>query len=128
MKKKPWMPKVLSEYEVAKSLSAIDAVELLDKPIAEVMGRKVSKAHLRSDLKNILKLAGNRSKVKYWIRSSERGRLRYGFYIYPWTLKALDFLDSAKLRRFDRDWIAGRLYGYRPGKIQEFLDRKKAKN
>ena len=122
-----WNPKVLSEYEIGRCLSAIDAVVLLGKPIAEVSSLSAEMADLEDDLRHCQELAGNRGRVaRFWIRQSE-SRLRYGFYKEPWTLQALDFLNQATLTHFDRDWINGLLFGYRPEMIQEFLDRQQPK-
>ena len=119
-------PKVLSEYEIGRCMSAIDAVVMLGKPIAEVMSRKAKLQDLRSDLQNCIRLSRKRKfGVKVWIKKSGT-RFRYGFYRHSWARKALNSLDDKKFSDFDRDWISGLLFGYQPNQIQRFIDKKGA--
>jgi hypothetical protein len=121
----PWTPKVLSEYEIGRCMSAIDAVAMLGKPIAEVMTRLGPLADLESDLAQCIKLSEKTDQVNFWVRPLGH-KFRYGFYKEAWTLQALDFLDrTTTLNPYDRDWITGLLFGYRPDRIQEFLDKPK---
>ena len=69
-----WRPKVLSEYEIGRSMSAIDAVTLLGKPIVEVFSRTAEIADLESDLKGCIELAGKTDLVLFWIRPCRRPR------------------------------------------------------
>lgn len=120
-----WVPKVISEYEVGRAMSAIEAIELLDKPIAEVITRHAVLADLEDDLCHCLELAGNPSGVNFWTRPTGDGKkFRCGFYREAWTLKALDFLDRTELSQLDRAWISGLLFGYRPTAIQQFIMEK----
>jgi len=121
-----WDPKVLTEYEIGRCMSAIDDVGMLNKPIAEVMTRTAGIYDLQDDLTKCLELSGRvGSDIRYWIRPSGQ-RLRYGFYRHLWALQALEFLDRGELSQFDRDWISGLLFGYAPERIQEFVDKQKA--
>ncbi|MEJ0021552.1 MAG: hypothetical protein WDN47_03120 [Candidatus Doudnabacteria bacterium] len=120
-------------YEYEQCMIAIKLLARGRKPFSEVCARRAKKSDLEHDLAMCLKRAGQTGKVFYWIRhygkeGRWRGlyRWRYGFYRQPWTLSAFDFLDRAKLSRFDRDWIQGLFFGYAPKRIQEFLDKQKA--
>ncbi|HEY4528333.1 MAG TPA: hypothetical protein VJJ48_00695 [Candidatus Paceibacterota bacterium] len=115
-------PRILTEYEIGRSMGAIEAIELLDKPIAEVMTRRAKLRDLEADLEDCIKLSGTRG-IKYYVRRASDGRYEYGFYRYPWVLAGLDFLQRTKLSDLDRSWISGRLFGYTPREIQRFIDR-----
>lgn len=115
-----WTPKVLSEYEVGRCLSAVEAIARTDKPIAEVGCRDAKLADLESDLQGCVGLVSGDYGVRFWTRASE-GRIRYGFYREPWALDAIDFLDRTDLDPGARAWISGLLFGYRPDAIQQFI-------
>jgi hypothetical protein len=88
---------------------------------------KAKPADILEDLRGCLRVERDPPGVSLWIRPSGDGRFRCGYYGQPWTLEALDFLDRVELNQTDRDWIQGLLFGYRPEKIQEFIDRQKRK-
>lgn len=114
---------ILSDFEVARSIAAIEAVGRAVKPVAEVGNVKVPDSRVRQlqgDLKHCLSLASERG-VQGFIRKEEGGRWSYGFYRHPWVLDALQFLHRQKLSAYHRDWIAGLLFGYTPDAIQRFL-------
>lgn len=116
-----WTPKVLSEYEIAQAIAAIDAIALTQKPVAEAGARRATQAELEDDLKECLRLAGEaEGQVRIWIKA-EGARLQYGFYRESWVLQALGFLDRADLSGTDRAWISGLLFGYRSDAIQQFI-------
>ncbi len=125
MSSKTWMPKVMSEYEIGRCMSAITAVMLLDKPIAEVMTRKADRKALESDIRNCIRLSRTK-KVQFFIRKVGPC-YTYGFYREPWALRALNFMDKTNLDQYNRDWINGLLFGYHPRAIEEFLRRNRKK-
>ena len=90
-----WIPKVLSAYEIGRSISAIEMVNVAGKPIAEVGCRAADLELLKEDLRGCLRLS-NTQTVRLWTRPSGRS-FRYGFYRDDWALEAIDFLDRAKL-------------------------------
>lgn len=118
-----WRPKVFSEYEVGRAVSAIEAVSRADKPVAEVGAAVALHADLECDLKECLALVRGCEDVRFWIKE-DGGELRYGFYREAWVMDALAFLDAAELAEKDRTWINGLLFGYRPAAIQDFMKRK----
>ncbi len=120
-----WAPKVLSEYEVGRCVSAIEAVARMDKPIAEVGSQRVNRAELEADLKECLNLVGHSDGVQLWVRPSGK-RFRFGFYREPWALSAIDFLSQTELDETSRAWISGLLFGYRPREIQTYIDRQQS--
>lgn len=118
-----WVPRLLSEYEVGRAVSAIEAVSRSDKPIAEVGSTQAERGDLEADLKGCLALVRGVEDVRFWIKVASGTLLRFGFYREPWALDALDFLDRADLPETDRAWISGLLFGYRPTAIQNFIAR-----
>lgn len=117
------MYKVLTDYEVGRCSSAIEAVVLLGKPIVEVMTRKAVREELEADLKQCLEMGRKLSRrVKYFVLPAG-SRFRYGFYLERWTLEALIFLEGRNLSGRDRAWVSGLLFGYTPGEIQKFINR-----
>lgn len=117
-----WKPILLSEYEIGRAVSAIEAVSRCDKPISEVGGIEAQQPDLETDLIGCLRLVRGADDVRYWIKPSG-SRLRFGFYREPWALDALEFLDNADLDESNRAWISGLLFGYRPKAIQDFIAR-----
>jgi hypothetical protein len=117
-----WIPKVLTDYEVGRSVSAIETIARSDKPVAEVGCQQVILADLEDDLAECLKLANVVPEVRFWTKASGV-RFRYGFYKEAWVLGALDFLDRAQLGETERAWISGLLFGYRSGAIQQYIAR-----
>ena len=122
-----WTPRVLSEYEVGRCVSAIEAIARTDKPIAEVGSRTARADDLEADLTACVNLVSADCGVRFWIRPSH-GRLRYGFYREAWTLEAIDFLDRTTLDSHARAWISGLLFGYRADAIQHFIARDSRSN
>ena len=118
-----WVPRVLSEYEIGRSISAIEAVLRTDKPIAEVGCRQTAVVDLEADLQRCLDLVRRPCPVRFWTRT-DGSRIRYGFYLHPWAVEALDFLDHSALEDAERAWIGGLLFGYRPDAIQEYITRR----
>ena len=119
------VPRILSEYEIGRSISAIEAVLRTDKPIAEVGCRQGTLSDLEADLQGCLDLVQRQCPVQFWTRQ-DGPRIRYGFYLQPWAIEALDFLDRADLGEPERAWIGGLLFGYRPDAIHEYITRQRA--
>lgn len=119
-----WTPAVLTEYEIGRAVWAAEIIAKSDKPITEIGSRAITSAEaLENDLRECLKLASEAVDVKIWMRRSDGGRMRYGFYREAWVTGALDFLDRADLPDVDRAWINGLLFGYRSDTIQRFISR-----
>jgi hypothetical protein len=118
-----WIPKVLSEFEIGQAMAAIEGVDRLGKPMAEVGLRLVDPADLDHDLRWCISDSGAR--VFLWIRRHGE-RWSFGFYQQPWVLDAMDFLERADLPLNDRHWITGLLFGYQPHAIQSFAQRHEA--
>jgi hypothetical protein len=119
-----WTPAVLTEYEIGRAVWAAEIIAKSDKPVAEIGSRAITSPEaLENDLRECLKLASEALDVKIWMRRSDGGRIRYGFYREAWVPAALDFLDRADLPDVDRSWINGLLFGYRSDAIQRFIDR-----
>jgi hypothetical protein len=116
-----WVPEILSEYDVGRAIAAIEAVNVLERPIAEVGCCRASLETLEADLRGCLDLA-RADEVRFWTRSNG-DRWRFGFYREPWALEALDFLDRAELGDIERAWIGGLLFGHRASAIQQFIER-----
>lgn len=124
-------PRVLDDYTLGRAILAIQEVAVGHKPIAEIMTMRERKSDIEYDLRACIRECCSRNgrKVRYWILPTrdDPTRFRFGFYREPWTFAALKFLDEADLPAFDRDWIQGLLFGYRPDAIQKFLDAQRRK-
>lgn len=120
-----WKPRVLSEYEIARAVAAIEEIARRDKPIAEVGSRQVQKADLLHDLKACIRLAKAQGKVFFWIRKCGKKRLWYGFYSHRCMFDAWKHMIPSKIDPMLRHVFLGLLYGYRPGAIQEFIIKQK---
>lgn len=116
---------MLSDYEIGRCISAIEAIARTDKPISECGSASATAVDLEADLLACLQLVRHADGVNFWMRVSGK-RLRFGFYREAWALRALDFLSQADLRPEDRAWISGLLFGYQPGQIQAYIDRQPA--
>ena len=115
---------ILSDYEVARCLAAIEAVSRLGKPIAEVGDRKITAegiSGLEADLKECVSTSGEPA-VYPFARLSQLG-VSFGFYRYDWTLAALNSLSA--LPETERDWISGLLFGYSAEAIDAFARRRR---
>lgn len=65
-----WTPKVLTEYETGHCVSAIEAVSLLGKPLAEVSTRRTCLI----DFLGCIDLPKETCPVRLWTRSAKGGR------------------------------------------------------
>lgn len=122
-----FVPKVLPEYMIGRAVSAIEAVSMLGKPIAEVSSIKASEKDVLNDLKGCLALSPASEGIQPWIWA-DSGRMRFGFYREPWALEALKYVDQMDPKDLNRHWIAGLLFGYRPERIQEYLDKERTRS
>jgi hypothetical protein len=124
----------MDAYEYQMCLKAIRAIASGRKSFAQVFSGRYRKPDLEFALAQCLHRTKQTGKVFYWIKryDSREGRFRgkyrwqYGFYRQPWTLAAYEFIYGTKLSTFNRDWMAGLLFGYKPAAIQKFLDKQKA--
>lgn len=117
----PWAPRILSEFEIGQAMAAIESVARSGKPLAEVGCRAGNLADIEHDLTACLGSLRDAADVKIWMREAG-DRVRFGFYIQPWVLEALTFVETADVSAVDRHWINGLLFGYRPEAIQQFID------
>jgi hypothetical protein len=114
---------ILCDYEVGRSISAIELIGRGTKPLAEIGNTKISDSEIRileNDIKACLAIA-NEPGVKGFLAEQKDGRWSYGFFREPWVEEALLFIDAAELPAYHRHWISGLLFGYNPGAIQRFL-------
>ena len=123
---------ILSDFEVSRSLAAIEAVGRSGKPVAEVGNVRLRKSQFDSlshDLKECLQLAQEEN-VKAFVCREGEGRWSYGFYRHPWVLGALEFLrqrhGDGEQWQYHRDWISGLLFGYSAEAIQRFITAESA--
>ncbi len=115
--------KLLSEFETARCLAAIEAVSRLGKPVAEVGDRKCNPDEAKAlldDLNRCLALAGEPG-IRGYIHRYKPERVSFGFYRHGWTLSALQFLADTQLPELHKDWISGLLFGYSPESIDSFV-------
>lgn len=112
---------ILSDYEVGRCISSIEAVSRGTKPVAEIGNRKLEDIEqLKADLRACLELA-REPNVKGFVLQQEANRWSFGFYSESWVEEAILFIDRVELPEYHRHWISGLLFGYSPDAIQRFL-------
>jgi len=82
--------RILTEHEVARSLTAIEEVGRSGKPVAEIGQRHVGPGRLeelREDLERCLEMAAEEG-VRGFIRKIGSKRVTYGFFKQAWVLAA----------------------------------------
>jgi hypothetical protein len=110
----------LTAFELALRKSAIEAVALLGKPVAEVITIPCDDLPaLASELAECI--ADYAPHVKAFIRETEPGYVNYGFFVHSWVLDALDYCVRTDIPEPHLHWIQGLLFGYRPDAIERFL-------
>lgn len=117
--------RVLSEYEIGHCSQAINMMTRVGKPICEIMTRHADPEDLEHDLVLCIRQANQVGKVFHYFRAihSHPGKFNYGFYTHRWAMEALDFIDKNEIPSYHRSWILGRVFGYTPDAIQEFIDK-----
>ena len=120
-------PPLLTEYELGRCLAGIEAVERLGKPLAEVGGKATTieeAERLRRELRAFARRSGA-SSAKPYVTRAEDGWTTFGFYVQPWTLDAMAFIEERGGSLDEHlHWIQGLLFGYRPEAIGKFLRRR----
>ena len=108
---------VLSDGETARALAMIDAVARHGTPITiarthPLAGRDVDR--LRRELVDLLAWCDEPGLSAY-LRPAPDHRWAYGFFRFPWALRALHFLDVERgleaLGPFHAEWVQGLLFG-----------------
>jgi hypothetical protein len=116
----------ISEYERGRALMAIEWVARGQKPIVEVGGYPIKAcdfAALARDLNDCIARSGE-PVMGFIIPDRMRDYCCYGFYRYPWAMRAL--LETWKAPRWPPDsrrwlWLQGLLFGYSADAIQRFI-------
>jgi len=107
---------------------AIEWVARAQKPIVEIGGRRVKGCDLlglAADLNSCIARSGER--VHGFVMVDKMpGYCCYGFYRYPWAMKALLYVYGGERQRSPADpcrllWLKGLVFGYSPEAIQSFI-------
>lgn len=117
---------ILTEYECERAQIAIEWVARAQKPIVEIGGCLIKDCDFRAlahDLCRCIALSGESARA-FVIPDKIPGYCCYGFYRYPWAIKAL--LDTWGIARIPKDanrsfWQQGLIFGYSPDAIQRFI-------
>ncbi len=118
--------RVLSEYECGRAQIAIEWVARSEKPIVEIGGCSIAHCDfpaLAHDLNRCIILSGESVKA-FIIPDKVPEYCCYGFYCYPWAIKALLHVWGIELRRKGDNhslWQQGLVFGYSPAAIQRFI-------
>jgi hypothetical protein len=122
---------LLTDFEFARCMAAIEAVDRLGKPAAEVGPKRVPLAQrgaLTEELRRIVASMGVAEIREYVSRSEAGGWVTFGFYRFGWVRDALEFLEreAGSLDERTRGWVQGLVFGYRPEAIEGFLSASSA--
>lgn len=116
---------MLSEYECGRAQMAIEWVARAQKPIVEIGGCPVAGCDLRAlahDLNRCIARSGE--SVRAFVMPDEiPGYCCYGFYRYPWAIRALLFVWSGRdkpVSPWHSLWLQGLVFGYSSDAIQRF--------
>lgn len=117
---------ILTEYERGTAQLAIEWVARSQKPIVEIGGRPVDGCDMRDLARDLNRcILQSRETVRAFIIPDKiSGYCSYGFYRYPWAIKALLCLlagNKTGLTRSDLLWMQGLVFGYSPDAIQRFM-------
>jgi hypothetical protein len=105
---------------------AIEWVARSQKPIVEIGGCPIKGCDLRAlahDLNLCIALSGESVRA-FVIPDKMPGYCCYGFYFYPWAIKALLFawgIDRMRNKAHHSLWLQGLVFGYSPDAIQRFM-------
>lgn len=104
---------------------AIEWVARSQKPIVEIGGRPIKGCDFRAltyDLNRCIAVSGETVRA-FVMPDKMPGFCCYGFYFYPWAIKAL--LSAWGIQRDDKKhqslWLQGLVFGYSPDAIQRFI-------
>jgi len=120
------MNRVLTEYECGRAQMAIEWVARSQKPIVEIGGRPVRGCDflaLARDLDQCIAQSGESVRA-FVMPDGIQGYCCYGFYRYPWAIKAMLTVWGIKPKftnRYDLLWLQGLIFGYSPDAIQRFI-------
>ena len=116
---------LLTEYECGRAQMAIEWVARSQKPIVEIGGCPIKECDFRAlthDLNRCIARSGESVRA-FVIRDKMPGFCCYGFYRYPWAIRAL--LSAWGIERDDKKhqslWVQGLVFGYSPEAIQRFM-------
>ncbi len=117
---------VLTAYEVARCMAAIEAIARLGKPVAEVCARAARDQEelqkIEADVQTCIRLSGEQE-VWGFVRRVDEARVTYGYYRYPWALEAFESLTHLRsaLEPRQYEWVSGLLFGYQAEAIHQWL-------
>jgi len=118
--------RILTEYECGRAQIAIEWVARSQKPIVEIGGCPIKGCDFQAlahDLNRCIELSGETTRG-FIIPDRIKGYCCYGFYRYPWAIKALFFAwgIGQAIKDTDRSlWLQGLVFGYSAEAIQGFI-------
>lgn len=117
------MRRLLSQFELARCLSAIEAVERLGKPAAEIGSKRLAPGTLPVLMTELHRLAEHVPGLQWYTYDDGGGRVTFGCYRFDWVGKALDFIEKmgGSLDESTRAWVQGLIFGYRPEAIEDYV-------
>jgi hypothetical protein len=118
----------LTEYECGRAQIAIEWVARSEKPVVEIGGRPIQGCDLLGLTKDLDRcITQSREQVRGFVMPDRMsGYCCYGFYRYPWAMKALlsvygDERQESLNDPCRRVWLQGLVFGYSPEAIQRFI-------
>src|ERR1035438_2658705 len=117
------MGRLLTQFELARCLSAIEAVERLGKPAAEIGSKRVTPEALPALVAELDRLAADTPGIRWYTYSDGDGRVTFGCYRFEWVGRALDFVEKmgGDFDEQTRAWVQGLIFGYRPEAIESYV-------
>ena len=118
--------RALTEYECGRAQMAVEWAPRAQKPVVEIGGRPVVACDLlalASDLDRCIDASGEEG-LALIIPDKTRGYCCYGFYCYPWSIKASLPAWGGKRATDMTDrslWEQGLVFGYNDDAIQRFI-------
>lgn len=117
------MRHLLSQFELARCLSAIEAVERLGKPAAEIGSKHIAPGAMPVFMAELDRLAEGIPGIRWYAYDDGDGRVVFGCYRFEWVGMALDFVEKMgdSLDEHTRAWVQGLIFGYRPEAIESYV-------
>src|ERR1017187_8657422 len=117
------MRHLLSQFELARCLSAIEAVDRLGKPAAEIGSKRLAPDALPAFMAELHRLADESAGIRWYAYDDGNGRFTFGCYRFEWVERALDFVEKmgGSLDEHTRAWVQGLIFGYRPEAIENYI-------